>query len=214
MKEDYKIIKNAVSEELCEFLALEFSMMEDVCRVLYPNADLADLCKNTFARYSPLMFEALSVKLTPLIEKATGMSLWPTYSYARIYYHGSELQKHFDRPSSEITISVCIAREEENWPLKIQNEQGDTYEINLDVGDIVIYSGRKHLHWRDPLSGNKQIQAFLQYVDANGSDAWLKWDTRPKLGLPFEWAKPEVQNEIKKIATMEELLKNSLRNNN
>lgn len=213
MKEDYKIIKNAVSKELCEFLALEFSMMEDVCHVLYPNADLSDLCKKTFARYSPLMFEALSVKLTPLVEEATGMKLWPTYSYARIYYNGSELQKHFDRPSSEITISVCITREEENWPLMIQNENQETHEINLDVGDIVIYSGRKHLHWRDPFKGQKQIQAFLQYVDANGPDNRLKWDTRPKLGLPFEWAKPDVQNEIKRIASMEELLRNSLKNN-
>lgn len=213
MKEDFKIIRNAVSKELCEFLALEFSMMEDVCLTLYANADLSDLCKNTFARYSPLMFEALSVKLLPIVEEATEMKLLPTYSYARIYYHGSELQKHFDRPSSEITISVCITKEEFDWPLKIQNDKKEIFEINLDVGDIVIYSGRKHLHWRDPFPGNKQIQAFLQYVDAMGSDAWLKWDTRPKLGLPFEWAKPEVQNEIKKIAAMEDLLKNSKKNN-
>ncbi len=213
MNKDYKIIKNAVSKELCEFLALEFTMMEDVCTTLYEGADLSDLCKNTFARYSPLMFEALSVKLLPLVEKETGLKLWPTYSYARIYYHGSELQKHVDRPSSEVTISVCITRENDNWPLNIQGDSGEIYEIDLDVGDIVIYSGRKHLHWRDPFPGNKQIQAFLQYVDANGPDAWLKWDSRPKLGLPFEWAKPEVQNEIKKIATMEELLKNSLGNN-
>jgi hypothetical protein len=209
MKEDYKIIKNAVSKELCEFLALEFSMMEDVCKILYPDADLSDLCKKTFARYSPLMFEALSVKLTPLIEEATGMKLWPTYSYARIYYNGSELQKHVDRPSSEITISVCITKEERVWPLMIQNDSKEIFEINLDVGDIVIYSGRKHLHWREPFLGNKQIQAFLQYVGADGLDAWLKWDTRPKLGLPFEWAHPSVQNEIKQIAAMEELLKTS-----
>jgi hypothetical protein len=140
------------------------------------------------------------------------MKLWPTYSYDRIYYNGSELQKHVDRPSSEITISVCITKEERVWPLMIQNDNKEIFEINLDVGDIVIYSGRKHLHWREPFLGNKQIQAFLQYVDAAGLDAWLKWDTRPKLGLPFEWAHPSVQNEIKQIAAMEELLKNSKQN--
>lgn len=210
MKEDYKIIKNAVSKELCEFLALEYQMMEDVCNTLFQGADLSDLCKNTFARYSPLMFEALSVKLLPIVEEATSMKLWPTYSYARIYYKGSELQKHFDRPSSEITVSLCVSREVENWPLKIQNENGAVHEINLDIGDIVIYSGRKHLHWRDPYQGDKQIQAFLQYVDAYGKDAWLKWDTRPKLGLPFEWADQKIQNEIKQISVMEELKRNSI----
>jgi hypothetical protein len=32
MKEDCKIIRNAVSKELCQFLALEYEMMEEVCK--------------------------------------------------------------------------------------------------------------------------------------------------------------------------------------
>jgi hypothetical protein len=212
MNEDFKIIRNAVSQELCEFLALEFNMMEDVCKTLYPESDLSDFCKNSFARYAPLMFEALSVKLLPLVEEAVGMKLWPSYSFARIYYTGSELQKHVDRPSSEITISVCITHDDTNWPLKIQGTDKQIHEIFLNVGDLVIYSGRKNMHWRDPFQGTKQIQAFLQYVDANGPDAWLKWDSKPKLGLGFDWARPEVQGEIKRIAAMESLIKNSNQN--
>lgn len=208
MNNDFQIVRNAVSVELCEFLALEFTMMKEVCNVLYPGADLADLCKNSFARYSPLMFEALSVKLLPLVEALSGFTLYPTYSYARIYYKGSELQKHLDRPSSEITVSLCITKDEINWPLHIQDSQGQDNEIFLDVGDLVIYSGRKHLHWREPFQGTSQIQAFLQYVDANGSEAWLKWDTRPKLGLPFDWTDQRVQDELAQIATAEFLNKN------
>jgi hypothetical protein len=212
MNEDFKIIRNAVSQELCEFLALEFNMMEDVCKIIYPDADLSDMCKNSFARYAPLMFEALSVKLLPLVEEAVGMKLWPTYSFARIYYTGSELQKHFDRPSSEITLSVCITHDAVDWPLKIEGTNKQVHEIFLNVGDLVIYSGRKHMHWRDPFQGTKQIQAFLQYVDANGPDAWLKWDTKQSLGLGFEWTRPEIQNELKRIAAMESLIKNSNQN--
>lgn len=208
MNNDFQIVRSAVSVELCEFLALEFSMMKDVCNVLYPGADLADLCKNSFARYSPLMFEALSIKLLPMVEELSGLTLYPTYSYARIYYKGSELQKHLDRPSSEITVSLCITKDKTNWPLHIQDSQGQDNEIFLDVGDLVIYSGRKHLHWREPFQGSSQIQAFLQYVDANGSDAWLKWDTRPKLGLPFEWTDKQIQNELAQIAKAELLNKN------
>ena len=207
MNKDFQIVKNAVSTELCEFLALEFSMMSEVCGMLYPGADLADLCKNSFARYSPLMFEALSVKLLPMVEQLTNLTLYPTYSYARIYYKNSELQKHLDRPSSEVTVSICITKDDTNWPLHIQDSKGIDNEIFLDVGDLVIYSGRKHLHWRDPFTGTSQIQAFLQYVDANGSEAWLKWDTRPKLGLPFEWADQRVQRELAQIAENEFLNK-------
>src|SRR6056300_997936 len=99
MIEDYKIIRGAVSTELCEFLALEYELMEEVCKVLYAGADLSDLEENTFARYAPLMFETLMVKLNPLVAKEWGHELVPVYSYARIYYKGSQLKKHFDRPS-------------------------------------------------------------------------------------------------------------------
>lgn len=205
MNEDYKIIKNAISKELAEFIALEYEMMGDVCKHIYPNANLADLCDNTFARYSPLMMEALAVRLQPQIEEAVGMKLFPTYSYARIYYNGSELQRHFDRASSEVTVSVCL-QQDEVWPLYVKNSEGVTHEINLEVGDAGIYCGRKHEHWRNPLPGQKHIQCFLQYVNAEGDDAWLKWDTRPCLGLPFEYASQAIQSELKHIAAVKDIM--------
>lgn len=205
MNEDYKIIKNAVSVELCKFITLEYEMMETVCKHLYPGANLADLCDNTFARYSPLMMEALSVLVQPQIEAAVGMKLFPTYSYARIYYEGSELQRHFDRPSSEVTVSVCLEKEVD-WPLYVKNADGVVHAINLEVGDLGIYSGRKHEHWRDPLVGKRHVQAFLQYVNAEGEDAWLKNDTRPCLGLPFEFTSQAIKDELTRIASVKDLL--------
>ena len=204
MKQDYIILKKAVSEELCKFLALEFSMMETTCRHLYPNANLADLCENTFARYSPLMMEALSVHLQPKVEEAVGMKLYPVYSYARIYYEGSELKKHQDRESSQVTLSICLEKEED-WPLYVKNSKGETNALNLDVGDVGIYSGRDHEHWREPLKGKRHIQACLQYVDAEGESAWLKYDTRACLGLPFEYVSQAVRNELEQIANAREL---------
>lgn len=212
MNEDYKIIKGAISKELAQFISLEFEMMETVCQHLYPNANLADLCENTFARYSPLMMEALSVHIQPKIEEAVGMKLHPTYSYARVYYKGSDLQYHFDRASSEVTVSVCL-KQDKIWPLYVKNEDGITHEINLEVGDAGIYSGRKHAHWRNPLEQEKHVQCFLQYVNAEGSDSYLKYDTRPCLGLPFEWANQEVQSEIKRIADIKNIMDNALKNN-
>ena len=200
------IVKNAVSLEMCEFLSLEFSMMEKVCTTLYPDEDFTDLCPNSFARYSPVMFEALSVKLLPLIEKATSKKLAPTYSYARIYYTGSDLSVHKDRQSSEVTISICVEKDAVDWPLFIKQDNDTVLEVLLDVGDLVIYSGRKNEHWREPFKGSRQVQCFLQYVDINGADACLKWDTRPCLGLPFEYASPE----LRRIGELEHYI---LRNN-
>ncbi len=205
MKQDYAIIKNAISKELAQFISLEYEMMEEVCKHLYPGANLADLCDNTFARYSPLMMEALAVQIQPQIEEAVGMKLFPTYSYARIYYKGSDLQKHFDRPSSEVTVSVCL-QQTEPWPLYVKNADGVEHELIMEVGDAGIYSGRKHEHWRNPLPGEKHIQCFLQYVNAEGDDAWLKYDTRPCLGLPFEWTSQAIKNELSRISNAKDLL--------
>lgn len=192
MKDQVHILKSALSKELCEFLALEYEMMETVCHHLYPGANLADLCDYSFARYSPMMFEALSVKLMPLVEEKLGLTVYPTYSYARIYYNGSELTKHTDRPSSEITLSICIQKDPVPWPINVELSDGKIISEDLDVGDIIIYSGRANAHWREPFTGSKQIQAFLQYVNANGDSAWLKWDTRPCLGLPSEFCSPDL----------------------
>ncbi len=199
MIENFKIIKNAVPSEICKLTSIEYQIQESACRILYPNANLADLSPNSFARYSPLCFEALSVYLTPLLEKETGLKLFPVYSYARIYYKGSRLDPHFDRRSSEISISICIEKDSTPWPLYIKTKDGISHKFDLEVGDIVIYKGREQEHWREEFTGEKQIQAFLQYVNAEGKDSWLKWDTRPSLGLPFEYAGPEVRHEMQMI---------------
>jgi hypothetical protein len=203
MTQDFQIYKNALSQEMCEFLALEFKMMEEVCKILFPDQSLTDNCKNSFARYSPLMFEALSIKLQPLIEKLVSCELWPVYSYARIYYTGSELERHRDRPSSEFSVSICIEKDQSDWPLHIQDHRGIDHAINLEVGDLVVYSGRELMHWRDPLVGSKQIQVFLQYVNKAGDSSWLKYDTRPALGLPFEYVSDEIKNQISDISRSE-----------
>jgi hypothetical protein len=68
------------------------------------------------------------------------------------------------------------------------------------------------MHWREPLTGKRHTQAFLQYVNAEGDDAWLKWDTRACLGLPFEYTSQAIQNELKHIASVKDLLDNARRN--
>ncbi len=201
MEKDFIILRGAVSQEICKFTSIEFKLMEDGYKKMYPGHNPADMCANSFARYAPLPFETLSVYLLPTLEQTLNLRLYPTYSYARIYYNGSELTKHKDRSSSEITVSVCIEKDAKDWPLYIETDNGIKNEIFLNTGDIVIYSGRKYAHWRNPFTGTSQVQAFLQYVDADGDSSWLKWDTRPALGLPFEYANVTVQEELKRIAS-------------
>lgn len=196
MEKDFIIIKEAVSKELCRFMAEEYRIIESVYNNLYPGCDSSDMCSNSFARYAPLCFETLSLFIQPIIEDHTGKKLYPTYSYARIYYTGSELTPHKDRHSSEYTVSICVEKDNINWPLFIKDSNNTNHKIDLNTGDIVIYSGKNLLHWREKFTGKMQIQAFLQYVDVNGKYSKLKWDTRPSLGLPFEFVNNDVKREL------------------
>lgn len=205
MQEDYKLLSGAVPAEICRLCAIQYEMQESCCSVIYPNTSMADMSPNSFARYAPMCFEALSVYLLPIVEKAIGKKLYPVYSYARIYYTGSRLDPHFDRLSSEISVSVCIEKDQEDWALFIKSNQGVTHEIHLDQGDIVIYQGNAQEHWRNTFTGKKQIQCFLQYVDVDGPLSWLKWDTRPSLGLPYDFVGPVVKSEVERVMAKDKL---------
>ena len=204
-KQDYQLLPRAVPAEICKLCAIQYELQESCCKTIYPGIDMSDLSPNSFARYAPLCFEALSVYLLPAVEKAVGEKLYPVYSYARIYYTGSRLDPHFDRSSSEISVSVCIEKDSEDWPLFIKSAQGTTHEINLDQGDIVIYQGNSQEHWRNEFTGRKQIQCFLQYVRADGPASWLKLDTRLSLGLPYDYVGRAVKSEVEQVMARDKL---------
>jgi hypothetical protein len=50
--------------------------------------------QNTYSQYSNIAMETLLLKCQPGMEKATGLKLYPAYTYARIYKKGDELKRH------------------------------------------------------------------------------------------------------------------------
>ena len=58
-------------------------------------------------------------------------------------------------------------------------------KVDLNVGDMLIYSGCELEHWREPFEGNVCVQTFLHYNNANGQYAHTnRFDKRPMLGIP------------------------------
>jgi len=115
------------------------------------------------------------------VESATGLNLWPTYSYCRVYRRGSRLEPHTDRPSCEISMSVNLGRSsDEPWPLFVVGPQG-TAAVELNPGDGLIYRGIDCYHWREALRGEYATQVFLHYVDRDGPHAEWKFDKRSGL---------------------------------
>ncbi|HEV2799194.1 MAG TPA: hypothetical protein VGW12_01790 [Pyrinomonadaceae bacterium] len=136
--------------------------------------------------YADPLMESLLLHLQPALERATGLSLLPTYSYLRIYETGAVLTKHTDRPSCEISASLTIGYDaSELWPLWLESNQ-QSRSVLLRPGDMLLYQGRELPHWREGFEGRYWIQAFFHYVDAAGALTSYKFDGRTRIGAPFK----------------------------
>jgi hypothetical protein len=186
----YEIVRNAISKEVAELLSLEFKLLKDnLC--LASNLETSSKLFNndidkSFGWYSAYCFESLSLFLLPKIEEVVEKKIFPTYTYGRIYYTGATLGRHTDRHSSDYAVSICIKKDPVSWLIGFKDLLDKESLFDLEVGDMCVYLGKEVEHWRDAFQGSEQIQAFLFYVDQQGKNSHLKYDTRPYLGMPYD----------------------------
>ena len=198
-KNKYLIIKKAISKDLAVFLANYFSIKKQVyetCiehRYISPYETVLGIYEqkhnqvpDTYASYSDIAFETLLLKLQPIMEKETKLKLNPSYSYARIYKKGDILKRHKDRFSCEVSTTLNLGGDK--WAIYLEpsgnlNKKG--IKIDLDQGDMLVYSGCDLEHWRKKFTGNEGIQVLLHYNDTKTKGAKDNiYDKRYHLGLP------------------------------
>ena len=196
-KNKYKILKGAISKELASFVYSYFLKKRQVARFLFDHKYISPFTEywgvwndkqapNTYAHYSDTAMETLLEALKEKMEKETGYKLNETYSYARIYKTGDVLHRHKDRYSCEVSTTLNLGGDP--WPLYL-DPTGKTgqagIKIDLEPGDMLIYSGCEIEHWREAFPGKDCGQVFLHYNDAEKKNAKEnKFDKRPFLGLP------------------------------
>ena len=191
-----KVWREAVPYPVVDFVYREFRLMRDSLLSMGSNEGYNDpTVPGCFSWYSPLCFETLSLAVKDRLEHILKAELHSTYSSGRIYTNGSELVEHTDRRSSEIACSVNLAKDDD-WGLFFR-WKGQELRVDLEPGDMVIYSGAAIPHWRNKYTGQEHVQAFLQYVYADGEFSDLKYDTRPYLATPYAMTAPHIQDEVK-----------------
>ena len=202
-KKKYTVIRQAISKDLAAFVANYFLMQKqvyDTCRASRYFSPFENILgyyegeneqiPNTYSAYGNIAMETLLLKCQPGMEKATGLKLYPAYTYARIYKKGDELKRHKDRFSCEISTTMNLAGDD--WPIYLE-PSGETgkkgVKVDLKQGDMLVYSGCELEHWREKFKGKECVQVFLHY---NNRKTWgakdNMFDKRPHLGLP-SWFK-------------------------
>jgi len=193
----YKIIKQAISKELAEFVYSYFLNKRKVARRFFDDRYISPFATEfgvwndeqvpkTYSHYADVAMETLLEKLKPLMEKESGLKLNETYSYARIYKKGDELKRHKDRYSCEVSTTLNLGGDE--WPIYLEpsGEEGkEGVKVILEQGDMLVYKGCDVEHWREAFQGKVCSQVFLHYNQANGPFAQTNlFDKRPMLGIP------------------------------
>ena len=206
----YSIIRNAISNDLADFLYQYFLMKRQVSKTFYDHRYISpfdqewgvwndEQVPNSYSHYADTAMETLLLSVQPKMEKLTGLKLNPTYSYARIYKKGDILHRHKDRFSCEISTTMNLGGDP--WPIYIEAKKNvglpkdgfvssttnEGTKVTLKPGDMLVYKGMILEHWRDTFLGNDCAQVFLHYNDVNSKVGDAKqnmFDGRPHLGLP------------------------------
>jgi len=208
-KNKYQVIRGAISKELADiaYTYLQISAEADhwmlTNQVTHEKNPLVGNFKDqqvpgSYAKYADRLMETLLIQTIPVMKAKTGLDLIPTYSYTRLYRTGNVLNRHKDRPSCEISTTLCLGGDP--WSIFIDPTGEDNvikeYEgiikpgapkgnkVDLKPGDMLIYSGCELEHWREPFQGKLCGQVFLHYNHANGPFAKSNlYDKRPLLGI-------------------------------
>lgn len=131
------------------------------------------------------LFDDLLLKLKPTMEGLVDASLYPTYSYARIYTPGEILKRHTDRESCEISCTITLAYKGDGiWPIYFKRRNKSVSKVEIPVGSMAAYKGIEREHWRNKyVEGTEQIQVFLHYVLAEGEHSHFIFDRRGGLNV-------------------------------
>jgi predicted 2-oxoglutarate/Fe(II)-dependent dioxygenase YbiX len=178
----YVHLKDFLHKDSCKELANELKRLVNEKKTVKD-----EQCPKSEAIHGTVTFDKLLEDLTPHFEQASGLKLFPTYSYARLYNaQDEELKVHRDRPACEISATLTLDFEGDVWPIFMgaNEDKSEATEVKMEIGDAVLYRGCDIYHWREAYKEGKwQAQVFLHYVDQNGPHAEWKYDKRKSLGL-------------------------------
>eukprot|EP00521_Asterionellopsis_glacialis_P011113 CAMPEP_0195310056 /NCGR_PEP_ID=MMETSP0707-20130614/39054_1 /TAXON_ID=33640 /ORGANISM="Asterionellopsis glacialis, Strain CCMP134" /LENGTH=343 /DNA_ID=CAMNT_0040374365 /DNA_START=44 /DNA_END=1075 /DNA_ORIENTATION=- len=130
--------------------------------------------------------------LRDIHEAWSGEALVPHQSYGfRLYQNESRLHMHIDRTSTHIISSILhidSSDDAQPWPIIIEDFQGNTNEVILTPGDMLLYESGKCFHGRPTkFNGSWYTSVFTHYYP--DSEEWksVNHELEGHYGIPPHW---------------------------
>ena len=199
LKNGYTIIKGFVNPEYCNELYMDL-VNGGMDEKFYLKDDFHGPVYN---HPNPIAGGEILHYMTKFMTDYVGDSLFPTYSYMRVYKKDGFLIKHTDRPACEISATVHLGSDKE-WAMGLEHPiTRKRSTVNLQPGDAVIYLGCTTTHWRHgAYDGEHFCQLFLHWVRSRGPFAYTINDkdrSQPNIG----WVANLVQEYEHMVAEQE-----------
>jgi hypothetical protein len=179
----YQIIKNFLEPDFVLFIQDYFALKINAGTSIMDEGQVY----GSHSFYGDYLVETILQNSCESISKIINIKIVPTYSYARCYMKGDELEIHRDRESCEISATISLGHSNDfpTNPIYFSknSDKSESTEVILNPGDLCLYRGCDLWHWRPPVENKWHLQAFLHFVDSEGKNKEFIYDQRPYLGF-------------------------------
>jgi hypothetical protein len=142
-----------------------------------PDTDQGDI-RDEYPEELPLMVSIYGLhqrvldELLPIHEAWSNTKLIGNNAYGlRVYRNQSNLQMHIDESATHIISSIMHIGHDpdgEPWPLVVEDLHGNTHEVFLETGDVLLYESSKCFHGRPKRYNGKWYSSiFTHYYPAD-----------------------------------------------
>jgi hypothetical protein len=167
---------------------------------LEPDVDVIDGDAPWFID-KPALNEQVLHEMQPILEAWSGIPLKGITAYGfRLYRNQSSLVMHLDETRTHVISAIYhidSSEDAEPWPLLIEDYYGNTNEVVLLPGDILLYESSKCVHGRpSKFNGSWYSSVFVHFAPASIDWALTDQSLEGHYGVPPDWDKEATTEPI------------------
>ena len=195
---DYVHIKNILTDDAKLFLTnnIQFDIETANDKIQFGRNHGINMINNEFS--TNYQNETLE-----FIRSVIGSEYYKTCAFPIEYIKGSEVIPHLDLIINEVSATLCYDTNGD-YPIFISsifmdNNYNNRYtefnidsiheeniiKIDLKCGDIAIFNGRNHLHWREKMNSDISYKAILSHYSKTIPNS-LEWNEKTSETVPLK----------------------------
>lgn len=182
IEKGFIVVKDFIPKPFALYLANYFDLLEENNKL-----DKELNTEELKTIYGDPAFDTVMAMSCSGLSEIIQVDLLPTYSLGEMYFENYEKLPSVGKDECEHIVSLFLYSENQfKWPIFLQSHNNVITDVELDIGDAVVYMGDNIIQWRNKFLGKKYYQLTMNYVDANGVYGDNLYDKRSNLGLGID----------------------------